>query len=715
MTDIEHTLRRLLSERILVLDGAMGTMIQARCLVESDFRGAIFADHPRDLAGCNDVLSLTRPDVIEDIHRAYLEAGADIIETNSFNATSISLADYGLQDRAREISSAAARIARRAAEGVAEETGRPRFVAGSIGPTNRTASLSPDVNRPDLRGVTFEELATAYADQVRGLLDGGVDLLLPETTFDTLNLKAALFAIEQVFDEVGRRVPVIASITVTDRSGRTLSGQTLEACWISIAHADLLAVGLNCALGPEEMRPYLEELAELVPVHVACVPNAGLPNEMGGYDETPTSVAGVLGAFADRGWLNLAGGCCGTTPDHVRAIAAAVAGKRPRELQPRRARLEVSGLEPYRIEKTSNFTLIGERTNVTGSRRFQRLILDGRFEEAVEVARQQVEGGANVIDVNMDDGMLDAPEAMTRFLNLIGSEPDIARVPVMLDSSRFEAIEAGLRCLQGKGIVNSISLKEGETAFLEQARRIRRYGAAVVVMCFDEEGQAVDLDRRLGIARRAWRLLTEDAGFPPEDIIIDPNVLAVATGMEEHRDYARGFIAAVDALKRELPGCHLSGGISNVSFAFRGNEPLRRAMHAVFLYHAIGAGLDMGIVNAGQLDLYEEIPAELKERVEDVVLNRRDDATERLIAFAATMERGGPMEAKTLAWRSESLERRIEHALLHGIVEFAVEDMEEALAAYPSALSIIEGPLMDGMTVVGDLFGAGKMFLPQVV
>ena len=709
-------LHRALSERILVLDGAMGTMIQAERLDEDGFRGDRFKDHDRPLQGCNDLLSITQPDVISRIHQLYLDAGADIIETNTFNSTSISLADYGLEDAAYDINLHAAQVAGAAVrEVVGRDPSRPRFVAGSLGPTNRTASLSPEVEDPAFRGVTFDELVQAYYDASRGLLDGGVHLLMPETTFDTLNLKAALFAIEKAFADSGRVVPVLASITITDRSGRTLSGQTVEACWHSVRHAPLLGVGVNCALGAEEMAPHVQELSRLAPMQVFCYPNAGLPNEMGEYDQTPEHMAALLRDFAREGWLNLVGGCCGTTPEHIAAIADAVRGERPRTVPQVPRRTSWSGLEPYTITKDTLFTVIGERTNVTGSRRFRSLIKDGRFEDAVEVARQQVLGGANVLDVNMDEGLLDSEQAMTTFLNQIASEPDVARIPVMVDSSKWSVLEAGLKCLQGRSIVNSISLKEGEGPFLEQARLVRRYGAAVVVMAFDEEGQATSVERRVAIAERVCRLLTAEAGFCAEDIIFDPNILTVATGIEEHDRYAINFIDAVRLIKERCPGIRISGGVSNVSFSFRGNEPVRRAMHSAFLFHAIEAGLDMAIVNAGQLDLYDAIDKELLGLVEDVLFARRPDATERLTSYAQEHQGDREDEVVAQAWRELPLAARVEHALLKGVADFIEADMDEALDAYPAPLSIIEGPLMDGMNVVGDLFGAGKMFLPQVV
>ncbi|MGD8375395.1 MAG: methionine synthase [Acidobacteriota bacterium] len=711
-----NTLQKLLSERILVLDGAMGSLIQGYGLGEEDFRGRELAEHPRELKGCNDVLSLTRPDVIREIHGKYLEAGADLIETNTFNATAVSLADYGLEGRVYEINRAAAALAQEAArEMTARTPDRPRFAVGSIGPTNRTASLSPDVNDPGYRAVTFDDMVAAYREQARGLLDGGVDVLLPETTFDVLNLKAALFAIEDLFADRGERVPVMASITITDASGRTLSGQTVEAAWISISHVDLLTVGINCGLGPRQMRPYVEELAGLAPRFIHCYPNAGLPNEFGGYDETPGEMAPVLREFAREGWVNLIGGCCGTTPEHIRAFREAVEGLAPHVPVEPRPFTQLSGMDPLTIRPESNFIMVGERTNITGSRRFARLIRSEDFEDAVAVAQGQADGGANILDVNMDEGLIDSEAAMTRFLNRIAAEPEIARLPVMVDSSKFSVIEAGLKCLQGKGVVNSLSLKEGEEVFKEQARRVRRYGAAIIVMAFDEEGQATTAERRVAILSRAHRILTEEVGVPPRDIIFDPNILTVATGMDEHNDYAISFIETARELKRRFPDCKVSGGVSNISFSFRGNNPVREAMHAAFLYHAIQAGMDMGIVNAGQLEVYEEIPKELLEHVEDVILNRRPDATERLVEFAGTVQGKGKARRVDDAWRREPLEKRLTHALLHGITDHIEADVREALESYPSPLSIIEGPLMDGMNVVGDLFGAGKMFLPQVV
>ncbi len=711
-----HVLEQALRERILVLDGAMGTMLQSYKLQEADYRGERFARHMHDLKGNNDLLCLTRPDIVEAIHRAYLEAGADIIETNSFNAQRISQADYGLETLAYELNFAAAQCARRAVDAFLQDNPqRPRFVAGAIGPTNKTASISPDVNDPGARGTTFDELVAAYAEQVDGLLDGGVDILLPETTFDTLNLKAALFAIEDVFERRGQRVPIIASVTVADASGRTLSGQTVEAFLISVEHAPLLALGMNCGFGAAEMRPHVEELAEKSPFYLVCYPNAGLPNVFGGFDQTPDIMSELLRDFARRGWLNIVGGCCGTTPKHIAAIAEAVAGFAPRTPPSPSRHTRLSGLEALVIRPETNFVNIGERTNVTGSAKFAELIRAERYEEALAIARQQVANGAQMIDVNMDEGLLDAERAMTRFLNLVVTDPDIARVPIVIDSSKFHVIEAGLKCVQGKCVVNSISLKEGEAVFIEQARRIRRYGAAVVVMAFDEIGQADTAARKIDICTRAYRILTERVGFPPEDIIFDPNILAIATGIEEHANYAVDFIEATRVIKQTLPGCKVSGGVSNLSFAFRGNNVVREAMHSVFLYHAIRAGMDMGIVNAGQLAVYDEIPPDLLELVEDVVLNRRPDATERLVAFAESVKGSSKATAKDATWRQTSVEERLKHALIKGDADYIAADVAEALHKYGTPLAVIEGPLMDGMNVVGDLFGAGKMFLPQVV
>jgi 5-methyltetrahydrofolate--homocysteine methyltransferase len=708
-------IRELLSRRILVLDGAMGTQIQTFGLDESAFRGNRFPNHPRDLKGANDVLAITRPEVLDAVHRKYLEAGADIIETNTFNAQAISFADYDLQPYVYEINKAAAEICRKAADDFSTPD-KPRFVAGAMGPTNRTASLSPDVNRPGFRGVSFDELVEAYYEQVRGLVDGGVDILLPETTFDTLNVKAALFAIEKYFADTGITLPVIASITITDASGRTLSGQTVEACWNSISHAPLLAVGINCALGAEEMRAHVGELAKLAPIYISCYPNAGLPNALGGYDETPDMMADVLRDFAANGWLNIVGGCCGTGFEHIRKLADTVATLPPRVPPTIEPHLRLSGLEALTVTPESNLIVVGERTNVTGSPKFAQLIKAGDLDAALTVAKQQVTNGANILDVNMDEGLLDSEQVMHDFLNLIASEPDISRVPIMVDSSKWSVLEAGLKCLQGKSVVNSISLKEGEEVFKQHARLCKRYGAAVIVMAFDEQGQADTVERKVAICSRAYDILVNDVGFDPTDTIFDVNVLTVATGMEEHNAYGINFIEAVRQLHEKLPLANTSGGISNVSFSFRGNNVVREAMHAVFLYHAIRAGLTMAIVNAGQLGIYEEIPKDLLELVEDVLLNRRPDATERLIAFAETVKgTGKTQEAKTEEWRNGTVEERLSHALVKGVVDFIDADVEEARQKYPTGLSIIEGPLMDGMNIVGNLFGAGKMFLPQVV
>ena len=707
----------LLATRILLLDGAMGTMIQRCTLTEADFRGERLRHHGRDLKGNNDLLILTRPDVIGEIHRAYLAAGADIIETNTFSSTAIAQADYGLESLAYELSLEGARLARAAADEWTRRTPeRPRFVAGAIGPTNRTLSISPDVGNPAFRAVTFDGVVAAYTDHVRGLIEGGADLLLLETIFDTLNAKAAIKAILDVFDEKGVALPLMISVTITDRSGRTLSGQTLDAFYASIRHAHPFSVGLNCALGAREMRPHLAELARIAESYVTCYPNAGLPNAFGEYDELPDETAALLREFADAGFVNILGGCCGTTPDHIRALDAAVAGLRPRPIPVRApAFTQLSGLETLTIRPDSNFIMVGERTNVTGSKRFARLVTSGDFVEAAHVALDQVRGGANILDVNMDEGMLDSEAAMTTFLNLIATEPDIARVPVMVDSSKWTVLEAGLKCVQGKGVVNSISLKEGEDDFLRKARTIHRYGAAVVVMAFDEQGQADTIDRKVSICQRAYKLLIEQADVDPADIIFDPNVLAIATGLEEHNDYAINFIEATKAIKASCPGVKVSGGISNLSFSFRGNDIVREAIHSAFLFHAIKAGLDMGIVNAGQLIVYEDIPKDLLEHVEDVIFNRRPDATERLVQFAETVKGGSTKRTLDLAWRAAPVEQRLSHALVHGVVDFIEADVEEARQKLPRPLDVIEGPLMDGMKIVGDLFGAGKMFLPQVV
>jgi len=707
--------RRLLGERVLVLDGAMGTVIQSYRLEEADYRGDRFRDHPRDLKGNNDLLVLTRPEVIGEIHRRYLEAGADIVETNTFNANATSQADYGTEALVRELNLAAAQIARRAADDVAARTGRPRFVAGALGPTNRTASLSPDVNDPGRRNVTFDDLAATYAEATRALVEGGVDLLLVETIFDTLNAKAALYAVREVLDELGLDLPLMISGTITDASGRTLSGQTLEAFWNSVRHARPAVIGLNCALGARQLRPYVEELARIADTHVCCYPNAGLPNAFGEYDETACETAELVREYAASGFVNVVGGCCGTTPEHIAHIADAVAGLPPRRPPVLEPRCRLSGLEPLDIGPDSLFVNVGERTNVTGSAKFRRLIEADDYAGALDVARQQVASGAQVIDVNMDEGMLDSEAAMVRFLNLVAAEPDVARVPVMIDSSKWSVIEAGLKCLQGKGVVNSISLKEGERAFLAQARKVRAYGAAVVVMAFDEDGQADTVERKVSICERSYRLLT-GIGFAPEDIVFDPNIFAVATGIEQHDRYALDFIEATTRIRAACPGSLISGGVSNVSFSFRGNDVVREAMHSVFLYHAIRAGLAMGIVNAGQLAIYEEIDPELRDRVEDVVLARRSDATERLLEIAGKYKgEAGQKRAEDLSWREWPVVKRLEHALIKGIDEFIVADTEAARVEFGRPLRVIEGPLMEGMNVVGDLFGAGKMFLPQVV
>jgi 5-methyltetrahydrofolate--homocysteine methyltransferase len=709
-------LEPLLARRILVLDGAMGTMIQSYRLEEKDYRGDRFADWPRELRGHNDLLTLTQPTIIRAIHSAYLEAGADIVETNSFTSNVMSLADYGMEELVYELNRAAARLAREAADEWERRTPEtPRFVAGVLGPTNRSASLSPDVNDPGFRNVTFDQLVTTYGEGARGLVDGGADLLLVETIFDTLNAKAALFAIEALFDRLGYRLPVMISGTIVDASGRTLSGQTTEAFWHSVAHARPLSVGLNCALGAVQLRQYVQELSRVAPVFVSAHPNAGLPNEFGQYDDTPEHMATVLREFAEHGLVNFVGGCCGTTPDHIRAIGDAVRGLPPRERPRLEPKLRLSGLEPLTIGPDSIFANVGERTNVTGSRKFARLILSGDYEAAVDIARQQVDNGANMIDVNMDEGMLDSAGAMVRFLQLMASEPDISRVPVVLDSSKWSVIEGGLKCVQGKGIVNSISLKEGEEEFVRQATLVRRYGAAVIVMAFDEQGQADTVERKLAICTRCYRILTQRVGIPAEDIIFDPNIFAIGTGIEEHNDYAVAYLEATRRIKATLPHVQISGGVSNVSFAFRGNDPVREAIHAAFLYHAIEAGMDMGIVNAGQLPIYADIPPDLLELVEDVVLNRRPDATDRLLAVADQVKGKLAGQAADLAWRDAPVSERLTHALVEGIADYIVEDTEEARQQFERPIEVIEGPLMAGMNVVGDLFGAGKMFLPQVV
>ncbi len=708
-------LAEALERRILVIDGAMGTMVQRHRLGEADYRGDRFADHGHPLGGNHDLLTLSRPEVIGDIHRAYLAAGADIIETNTFSSTRIAQADYGLEAICEEMNLDAARLARACADEYSTPE-RPRFVAGVLGPTNRTASLSPDVNDPGGRNVTFVALVEAYAEAMRGLMAGGIDLVMVETVFDTLNAKAAIYAIESEFERTGVRLPVMVSGTITDASGRTLSGQTPEAFWISIAHAQPLIAGLNCALGAEQLRPHVESLAHSASCYVSVHPNAGLPNEFGGYDQSPAHMAQLIGEFAASGLVNLVGGCCGTTPEHIEAIGAAVAKLRPRALPNLPRKLRLSGLEPLEVDESSLFVNVGERTNVTGSARFKKLIREGALETALDVARDQVDNGAQIIDVNMDEGMLDGAALMTRFLNLVATEPDIARVPVMVDSSKWDVIEAGLRCIQGKPVVNSISLKEGEAEFIEKARRCRLYGAAVVVMAFDEKGQADTLKRKVDICKRSYDILVHQVGFPPEDIIFDPNIFAIATGIEEHNNYAMDFIEACAWIKEHLPYAHSSGGVSNVSFSFRGNDTVREAINAVFLYHAIRAGLSMGIVNAGQLGIYDEIPSALRDRVEDVVLNRRPDATDQLLAisgeYAARTDKAVVDDPE---WRSAPVEERLRHALVKGINAFVVADTEEARLAAKRPLDVIEGPLMAAMNVVGDLFGSGKMFLPQVV
>jgi 5-methyltetrahydrofolate--homocysteine methyltransferase len=705
-----------LQKRILILDGAMGSLIQQCRLEEKDFRGERFIRHKPDLTGNNDLLSLTRPDVIRKIHRDYLAAGADILETNTFNANRISQADYNLGEMVTEMNIASARIAREVADEYNQaHPSRPKFVAGSIGPTNKTASMSPDVNDPGFRAITFDDLVLAYSEQVNGLMEGGVELLLVETVFDTLNAKAALFAIEEVFREKKIRLPIMVSGTITDASGRTLSGQTIEAFLISVSRADLLSIGVNCALGARAMKPYVEELSRISPFFVSTHPNAGLPNQFGGYDDTPAEMANQLKEFLEAGAVNIIGGCCGTTPDHIRAFAALSEGYPPRKLPGIPVRSCLSGLEPLTISRESNFVNIGERTNVAGSIKFAAMIREGKYEEALSVAREQVEGGAQILDICMDDAMLDAEKCMVRFLHLLASEPDIARIPVMIDSSKWSVIEAGLKCVQGKPVVNSISMKEGEESFMEQARKIKQYGAAMVVMAFDEKGQADSFERRKAVCQRAYSLLTEKVRVKPEDIFFDPNVLAIGTGMEEHNNYAVDFIHTVAWIKSTLPHAKVSGGISNLSFSFRGNNKIRESIHSVFLYHAVRKGLDMGIVNPSMLEVYDEIPADLLEKVEDLVLNRRPDATERLIALAETITQTGKKEEKTDAWRNTSVEERLKHALVKGIVDHISDDVLEARQHYPRALNVIEGPLMDGMSVVGDLFSDGRMFLPQVV
>lgn len=716
-------MQQLINERILVLDGAMGTMIQQYNLSEADFRGERFKDLPGLLKGNNDMLCLTRPDVIEEIHRKYLEAGADIIETNTFNATAVSMADYHMQAYCREINLAAARLARKIAdEYTARTPEKPRFVAGSVGPTNKTCSMSPDVNNPAFRALTFDELSEAYREQMEALLEGGVDAILIETIFDTLNAKAAVLAAETAMQNLGRKVPLMLSVTVSDVAGRTLSGQTLDAFLASVQHADIFSIGLNCSFGARQLKPFLEQLARRTPYYISAYPNAGLPNSLGQYDQTPEEMAAEVKEYIDEGLVNIIGGCCGTTEAYIAKYQELIKDAKPHVPAPKPDYLWLSGLELLEVTPEINFVNVGERCNVAGSRKFLRLINEKKYDEALSIARKQVEDGALVIDVNMDDGLLDAAEEMTTFLNLVASEPDIARVPVMIDSSKWEVILAGLKCVQGKCIVNSISLKEGEEAFVEHARTVKQYGAAVIVMAFDEKGQADTFERKIEVCERAYRILTEKVGFRPQDIIFDPNVLAVATGIEEHNNYAVDFIKATGWIRRHLPGAHVSGGVSNLSFSFRGNNYIREAMHAVFLYHAIQQGMDMGIVNPGTSVLYTDIPSDILERIEDVVLNRRPDAAERLIETAeklkAEKENSGEQQTASshLAWREgTTVEERLQYALVKGLGDYLDEDLHEALAKYPDAVSIIEGPLMSGMNHVGDLFGSGKMFLPQVV
>ncbi len=716
-TDAAATLTAAAKDRILILDGAMGTMIQTMKLDEAGYRGERFKDWPQDVKGNNDLLNLTQGPAIRDTHILYLEAGADIVETNTFSSTTVAQADYAMEELAYELNVEGARLAREACDIVtARDPSRPRFVAGAIGPTNRTLSISPDVNNPGFRAITFDALKDSYAEAVRGLIDGGSDLILVETIFDTLNAKAALFAIDEVFEEKGVKLPVMISGTITDLSGRTLSGQTPEAFWYSVRHSNPWSIGLNCALGAKEMRAHIADLARIADTLVCAYPNAGLPNEFGEYDESPRAMAALVGEFAASGLVNVVGGCCGSTPEHIRAIAEAVADHAPRELAHPPRRLRLSGLEPFVLTPEIPFVNVGERTNVTGSARFRKLIKEGDYATALEVARSQVENGAQIIDVNMDEGLLDSKEAMVTFLNLVAAEPDIARVPVMVDSSKWEVIEAGLKCVQGKAVVNSISMKEGVDAFIAQAKLVRRHGAAVVVMAFDEDGQADTQARKVEICKRSYEILVNEVGFPPEDIIFDPNVFAVATGIEEHDNYGVDFIEATRFIRENLPHAHVSGGVSNLSFSFRGNEPVREAMHSVFLYHAIKVGMDMGIVNAGQLAVYDDLDPELRDLAEDVVLNRRSDATDRLLEAADRFKgKGGKQKVQDLSWRELPVEKRLAHALVNGITDYVEQDVEEARAKAERPLHVIEGPLMDGMNIVGDLFGAGKMFLPQVV
>ncbi|MFZ1323468.1 MAG: methionine synthase [Ignavibacteria bacterium] len=711
-----NDIKEILKDRILVLDGAMGTMIQRHTLEEEDFRGERFKDHAHPLKGNNDLLSITRPDIIKEIHTEYFKAGADIAETNTFSSTTIAQADYKLEHIVYELNFESAKIAKEVAdEFTKNEPDKPRFVAGSMGPTNRTASLSPDVNDPGFRAVTFDQLMEAYYEQAKGLMDGGVDILLVETIFDTLNAKAALFAIEKLFMDTGKKIPVMVSGTITDASGRTLSGQTVEAFLYSVNHLELLSIGFNCALGAKQLRPHISTISEKSDLLVSAHPNAGLPNEFGEYDETPESTAKQIEEFLSEGLLNIVGGCCGTTPEHINAIYEVTKNFKPRVPPVITDIPRFSGLEPLEVYKGSNFVNVGERTNVTGSAQFKKLIVDEKYEDALAIARHQVEGGAQVIDVNMDEGMLDSEEVMTKFLHLIGSEPDIAKLPIMIDSSKWSVIEAGLKCVQGKAIVNSISMKEGEEKFIESARKVRMYGAAVIVMAFDETGQADSYERKIEICKRAYDILTKKVGFNPSDIIFDPNILTVATGIEEHNNYAVDYIKATKWIKENLPGAQVSGGVSNISFSFRGNNVVREAMHSAFLYHAIKAGMDMGIVNPGMIEVYEEIPKDLLERVEDVLLNRRPDSTERLVEFAENIKHKGKVQVKDETWRKMDVKARLTHSLVKGIVEYIEEDTEEARQMFDKPIQVIEGPLMDGMNVVGDLFGEGKMFLPQVV
>ena len=709
---MKNKIINIFKDRILVLDGAMGTMVQSYNLEENDFRGERFKDQTKDLKGNNDILCLTKPDIVADIHKAYFDVGCDIVETNTFNANKISQLDYGMEAQSYELNFEAAQIASNVAKYYSD---KPRFVAGAIGPTNRTGSLSPDVNNPGFRNISFDELKEAYYEQAKGLFDGGVDLFLIETVFDTLNCKAALYAVKTLLEEKDSKLPILVSGTITDASGRTLSGQTVEAFWHSIRHADLLGVGLNCALGAEQIRPWLNELSNASDINVFVYPNAGLPNEFGEYDQSPVEMANIVKEFANSGLVNLVGGCCGTTPNHIRAIVESVEGLKPRSIPKIKPLTRLSGLEPVTIRPESNFINIGERTNVTGSAKFRRLIKENNFEEALSVAKDQIENGAQIIDVNMDEGLLDSEEAMENFLRLIASEPDISKVPIMIDSSKWTVLEIGLKNLQGKGIVNSISMKEGKEEFIRQAKEIRKYGAAVIVMAFDEKGQADSYERKVEICTEAYKILVDEVQFPPEDIIFDPNIFAVATGIEEHNEYIKAYIDATKTIKENLPHVHISGGISNLSFSFRGNNGIREAMHSAFLYHAIQAGMDMGIVNAGQLTLYDDISLNLKERVEDVLFNRRSDATERLVEIAEEYRGVKRSVIKDLSWREELVDERLKHALVEGITDFIDEDTEEARQNYERPIHVIEGPLMNGMNVVGDLFGSGKMFLPQVV